>query len=171
MDSEKLLGSSSDSSSEEQESEAIIKADSEYCLTNKRSYGCIFCKRGFTNAQALGGHMNIHRKDRANKPKQITTSSSSYSSSSCVPSKQIEDSNFMNTLYFGRPRVDFEESGSNPRGYFQELGDLNKKQELWGSDLSLQIGPSKGRIRRGTIWNNNGEGLDLELRLGHDHHY
>ncbi|KQK20103.1 uncharacterized protein LOC104581666 [Brachypodium distachyon] len=27
-------------------------------------YECSFCKRGFTNAQALGGHMNIHRKDR-----------------------------------------------------------------------------------------------------------
>ncbi|KAL3523278.1 hypothetical protein ACH5RR_016112 [Cinchona calisaya] len=35
-----------------------------------RFYECIFCKRGFTNAQALGGHMNIHRKDKANKTKQ-----------------------------------------------------------------------------------------------------
>ncbi|CAN1849885.1 Transcriptional regulator TAC1 [Linum perenne] len=31
----------------------------------KYSYTCGFCKRGFSNAQALGGHMNIHRKDRA----------------------------------------------------------------------------------------------------------
>ncbi|KAL1536088.1 transcriptional regulator TAC1-like [Salvia divinorum] len=31
---------------------------------NSRSYGCSYCKRGFTNAQALGGHMNIHRKDK-----------------------------------------------------------------------------------------------------------
>ncbi|XP_042482616.1 transcriptional regulator TAC1-like [Macadamia integrifolia] len=30
-----------------------------------RSYDCTFCKRGFSNAQALGGHMNIHRRDRA----------------------------------------------------------------------------------------------------------
>ncbi|KAD4178155.1 hypothetical protein E3N88_26746 [Mikania micrantha] len=37
-----------------------------------RSYECTFCKRGFTNAQALGGHMNIHRKDKA-KAKQHTT--------------------------------------------------------------------------------------------------
>ncbi|XP_074567086.1 uncharacterized protein LOC141823733 [Curcuma longa] len=30
-----------------------------------RSFDCIFCKRGFSNAQALGGHMNLHRKDKA----------------------------------------------------------------------------------------------------------
>ncbi|KAH7281834.1 hypothetical protein KP509_36G065600 [Ceratopteris richardii] len=30
-----------------------------------RSYGCIFCGREFNSAQALGGHMNIHRRDRA----------------------------------------------------------------------------------------------------------
>ncbi|XVF21626.1 hypothetical protein REPUB_Repub12eG0106600 [Reevesia pubescens] len=34
-------------------------------LGTGRSYECVFCKRGFTTAQALGGHMNIHRKDRA----------------------------------------------------------------------------------------------------------
>ncbi|EOA14915.1 hypothetical protein CARUB_v10028256mg [Capsella rubella] len=35
----------------------------------RRMYECTFCKRGFTNAQALGGHMNIHRRDRLNKAK------------------------------------------------------------------------------------------------------
>ncbi|VVA28744.1 PREDICTED: mRNAional regulator [Prunus dulcis] len=30
-----------------------------------KSYICAFCKRSFSNAQALGGHMNIHRRDRA----------------------------------------------------------------------------------------------------------
>ncbi|XP_057424867.1 transcriptional regulator SUPERMAN-like [Lotus japonicus] len=38
-----------------------------------RSYECVFCKRGFTTAQALGGHMNIHRKDRANNKNKATT--------------------------------------------------------------------------------------------------
>lgn len=37
-------------------------------------YNCTYCKRGFTTAQALGGHMNIHRKDRAKT--QMSTSSS-----------------------------------------------------------------------------------------------
>lgn len=39
-----------------------------------KSYECTFCKRGFSNAQALGGHMNIHRKDKA-KLKQVSSSS------------------------------------------------------------------------------------------------
>ncbi|XP_061343546.1 probable transcriptional regulator RABBIT EARS [Gastrolobium bilobum] len=30
-----------------------------------RSYSCNFCKREFRSAQALGGHMNVHRRDRA----------------------------------------------------------------------------------------------------------
>ncbi|XP_021752456.1 transcriptional regulator SUPERMAN-like [Chenopodium quinoa] len=30
-----------------------------------RSYRCSFCKREFRSAQALGGHMNVHRRDRA----------------------------------------------------------------------------------------------------------
>ncbi|XP_057979943.1 zinc finger protein 10-like [Malania oleifera] len=30
-----------------------------------RSYGCSFCGREFRSAQALGGHMNVHRRDRA----------------------------------------------------------------------------------------------------------
>ncbi|XP_073290502.1 zinc finger protein 11-like [Primulina huaijiensis] len=30
-----------------------------------RFYPCSFCKREFRSAQALGGHMNVHRRDRA----------------------------------------------------------------------------------------------------------
>ncbi|KAI4304004.1 hypothetical protein MLD38_039576 [Melastoma candidum] len=30
-----------------------------------RTYPCTFCKREFRSAQALGGHMNVHRRDRA----------------------------------------------------------------------------------------------------------
>ncbi|XWS67110.1 hypothetical protein CRYUN_Cryun05aG0258800 [Craigia yunnanensis] len=38
---------------------------SEELSGHAKSYTCSFCKKGFSNAQALGGHMNIHRKDRA----------------------------------------------------------------------------------------------------------
>lgn len=30
-----------------------------------RSYSCSFCRREFRSAQALGGHMNVHRRERA----------------------------------------------------------------------------------------------------------
>ncbi|KAG6492262.1 probable transcriptional regulator RABBIT EARS [Zingiber officinale] len=35
------------------------------CIWPPRSYSCSFCGREFRSAQALGGHMNVHRKDRA----------------------------------------------------------------------------------------------------------
>ncbi|XP_073284610.1 uncharacterized protein [Primulina huaijiensis] len=41
----------------------------------RRFYECLFCKRGFDTAQALGGHMNIHRKDTARRNKPTSTPS------------------------------------------------------------------------------------------------
>ncbi|XP_020590209.1 transcriptional regulator SUPERMAN-like [Phalaenopsis equestris] len=35
------------------------------CVWPPRSYSCSFCGREFRSAQALGGHMNVHRRDRA----------------------------------------------------------------------------------------------------------
>ncbi|KAH7866164.1 hypothetical protein Vadar_016575 [Vaccinium darrowii] len=35
------------------------------CVWPPRSYSCTFCRREFRSAQALGGHMNVHRRDRA----------------------------------------------------------------------------------------------------------
>ncbi|KAI3678272.1 hypothetical protein L6452_37559 [Arctium lappa] len=46
-------------------SDDAIDTVQERNTTTGRSYECTFCKRGFTNAQALGGHMNIHRKHKA----------------------------------------------------------------------------------------------------------
>lgn len=35
------------------------------CIWPPPSYSCNFCNREFKSAQALGGHMNVHRRDRA----------------------------------------------------------------------------------------------------------
>lgn len=35
------------------------------CVWPPRCYSCSFCSREFKSAQALGGHMNVHRRDRA----------------------------------------------------------------------------------------------------------
>ncbi|KAF9676858.1 hypothetical protein SADUNF_Sadunf08G0047100 [Salix dunnii] len=39
-----------------------------------RYYTCSFCKREFRSAQALGGHMNVHRRDRARLKQSLTLS-------------------------------------------------------------------------------------------------
>lgn len=65
-----LLNSSIDPEVDQQEQEQ------EYYMGGVgRSYECVFCKGGFNTAQALGGHMNIHRKDKLttrNKPSTTT---------------------------------------------------------------------------------------------------
>ncbi|CAI0412072.1 unnamed protein product [Linum tenue] len=40
------------------------------CIWPPRSYACSFCRREFRSAQALGGHMNVHRRDRARLKQQ-----------------------------------------------------------------------------------------------------
>ncbi|KAL1191305.1 Transcriptional regulator TAC1 [Cardamine amara subsp. amara] len=61
--------SSSSTSSETGPIRRRHTASSSVSTVTRRMYECTFCKRGFTNAQALGGHMNIHRRDRLNKAK------------------------------------------------------------------------------------------------------
>ncbi|KAH1265637.1 Zinc finger protein 10 [Glycine max] len=43
------------------------------CIWPPRSYSCSFCRREFRSAQALGGHMNVHRRDRARLKQQPTS--------------------------------------------------------------------------------------------------
>lgn len=45
------------------------------CVWPPRSYSCNFCRREFRSAQALGGHMNVHRRDRARLKLLSTTKS------------------------------------------------------------------------------------------------
>ncbi|KAL1209935.1 Zinc finger protein 10 [Cardamine amara subsp. amara] len=44
---------------------AFAEDDAAGSLWPPRSYTCTFCRREFRSAQALGGHMNVHRRDRA----------------------------------------------------------------------------------------------------------
>ncbi|XP_076914912.1 uncharacterized protein LOC143574078 [Bidens hawaiensis] len=46
-------------------------------LQDERTYECTYCKHGFTNAQALGGHMNVHRIERAKNRLDSTNNTSS----------------------------------------------------------------------------------------------
>ncbi|KAL9150455.1 hypothetical protein ABFS82_12G168700 [Erythranthe guttata] len=52
-------------------SDQITESDFVSNIGQENYYRCSFCKRGFSNAQALGGHMNIHRRDRAKLRSQL----------------------------------------------------------------------------------------------------
>ena len=68
FEAQPILMKSSSSSSWEEKAFAEEYAGSGSvggCIWPPRSYSCSFCMREFKSAQALGGHMNIHRKDRA----------------------------------------------------------------------------------------------------------
>ncbi|KAF8010001.1 hypothetical protein BT93_J0859 [Corymbia citriodora subsp. variegata] len=46
------------------------------CVWPPRSYSCSFCNREFRSAQALGGHMNVHRRDRARLKQSVLSNQS-----------------------------------------------------------------------------------------------
>ncbi|XVF76668.1 hypothetical protein PTKIN_Ptkin13bG0285300 [Pterospermum kingtungense] len=67
------LQASTDDSWEEQAFAEDAAGSLGGCIWPPRSYSCSFCGREFRSAQALGGHMNVHRRDRA-RLKQSPTS-------------------------------------------------------------------------------------------------
>lgn len=125
-----------------------------------RSYECVFCKRGFNTAQALGGHMNIHRKDRArNKPnsnptKQQRSSFNDLGVRRFSPQDQ-QPHHFAYATYFPAAASSVNDSDRQPSDPAMD-GD-------WRMRLSLEFSPSSivEKNRR------QDKELDLELRLGY----
>ncbi|KAK8614738.1 hypothetical protein V6N13_068533 [Hibiscus sabdariffa] len=174
------LEDSKSSSEETDKSEQSV--DNTHAVSS-RSYECVFCKRGFSTAQALGGHMNIHRKDRAK------------SRLSSVPillsgNKVVDDDEIYPSLksysyppiqtyqphYSTAPQVHvsyqafFPVSGWGFRPPHTAELFVDKSQHL-NRSLSLRIGPSRvddhGNQKIDHVSIEEDE-LDLELRLGHD---
>ncbi|KAL8530335.1 hypothetical protein ACS0TY_007389 [Phlomoides rotata] len=136
-----------------------------------RSYECVFCKRGFNTAQALGGHMNIHRKDRArNKPDSdkkdhdhVYTATRLYHQ---IPSSSPNHHRFSSSQdHHPNYAAYFPASTSRPYGQ-QNDSDRDHQQPLisgdWRMRLSLEFPPSN------LDKNGQEKDLDLELRLGYD---
>ncbi|KAF8029301.1 hypothetical protein BT93_E1858 [Corymbia citriodora subsp. variegata] len=114
-----------------------------------KSYTCAFCKRGFSNAQALGGHMNIHRRDRAKLRESMEESALSLG---VVPSKNAA----------ATESHEDEKSGNRtppkgPRTMSVEDQACARATDDGVEQGRMQSSPSSDRIE-----------LDLELRLGHE---
>ncbi|KAF5738910.1 hypothetical protein HS088_TW12G00106 [Tripterygium wilfordii] len=181
-------------SSSEEETDRSEQANEDYSGIG-RSYECVFCKRGFTTAQALGGHMNIHRKDRAkNRPSSNNSVAIPSVSSKVDDGEATFRSSYNNPIHGYEPHhhysyIPTHEVNTNYQTSFPEISwglrsshtHLHSDDDdslvpyphqylnLFGEDpsrsLSLHIGSS------GVYDNKSKRGedeLDLELRLGHD---
>ncbi|KAJ7954751.1 Transcriptional regulator TAC1 [Quillaja saponaria] len=187
MESDKQQISQTQTSSDDEEDDEVS--------SSKQSYKCTFCRRGFTNAQSLGGHMNIHRKERA-KDKKFTANSSNPSKpskdQSMPPPIPTDATNWFHPPHQRNYPVYFQPSSvlANPRCPVSAYTNYNfsynsfendclppptRSQSmgmnpdfLLGADLSLRLGSScvdDNQVRRTTVLKDHE--LDLELRLGH----
>ncbi|KAK9281265.1 hypothetical protein L1049_004161 [Liquidambar formosana] len=147
-----------------------------------RSYECVFCKRGFTTAQALGGHMNIHRKDRARTTRPTSKPHEDYANprfhhppvQNHLP--HYSSANFEAQMNY---QMYFPASTSVARPPHVYTDDfrvqnpqiLNPVRGDWPASLSLHLIPNHAEDterNKGQSGSEEEEELDLELRLGHD---
>ncbi|XP_037430603.1 probable transcriptional regulator RABBIT EARS [Triticum dicoccoides] len=168
-------GNSKAASSEE---EAAVRSRSPAVAAARARpyYGCVFCKRGFTTAQALGGHMNVHRRDRA-KPVRLTTECNL----AYPPTPLVSSGGGFSMLYYAR------HTGAGVKAEAVTVipgSPIPRELSLFGADdgtddrdlqLSLRCHGSGGGDRSRALegpseWWQDGElpvrKLDLELRLG-----
>ncbi|KAF9597586.1 hypothetical protein IFM89_019954 [Coptis chinensis] len=159
----------------EKSDQKSLTTDDDEGPTYVRSYECTFCKRGFSNAQALGGHMNIHRKDRA-KLKQpsnhnkftflnITKKNLSYPSISSIENKSEKE--YTENRW---PWIIPEEEDDVAKGE-SNVGELRQLQLFVESPSSSEDRKLKrrGGCEERMTQLSHGSGkmdLDLELRLG-----
>ncbi|XP_028776192.1 probable transcriptional regulator RABBIT EARS [Neltuma alba] len=143
-----------------------------------RSYSCSFCKREFRSAQALGGHMNVHRRDRARlKQSQQSVPKGSSDSDVIVVNGREEDfagfshgnnnNNYVDTdLSVGLLPASAEEALSCKKPKTSNISSVqlpvlikpfsNDHASLVFQSAEMVIGVNKPKM----------EDLDLELRLG-----
>ncbi|XP_047975656.1 transcriptional regulator TAC1-like [Salvia hispanica] len=116
-----------------------------------KSFRCNFCDRGFSNAQALGGHMNIHRKDRAKL-------------------KDFSDENFLSlditkANYPENPSASEEtKKAANSNDEIQDCAPTSKPISVRGLPL-FSVSEDEKNSEENKVELIHG-GLDLELRLG-----
>ncbi|XXG84957.1 hypothetical protein AAC387_Pa11g0152 [Persea americana] len=141
-----------------------------------RFYECTFCKRGFSTAQALGGHMNIHRRDRARMRQPSLPS---------VPNKPVNEPPVPNSGFSPPqlPNYPFFPSLNYQHAYLPTSTSSSRHaQSFHGDDLSARVPPPPRQLSLfGEDWNpgpsararnreekkeEDESELDLELRLG-----
>lgn len=156
-----------------------------------RSYSCSFCQREFRTAQALGGHMNVHRRERAqaNQLAQLRSTEAApshhhhHSSSNVTPAASLPQDHHAHHHHWmtreTQQAVDHSHYGttsSSSSGYEGHHRHAYEESSYPGS--SSYGAPPEAPFRNysspyeGSAWRSPYEtssrdaGLDLELRLG-----
>lgn len=134
-----------------------------------RSYTCNFCKREFRSAQALGGHMNVHRRDRAllySPPAdgQFTNLNLNlhHNPNPNLPSHD--------EIAYGRPldrkASNFKSSSTSTAeimkpNVFERSAHWNKGEKFIGLDIEISTAAATTTVLT------DSKDIDLELRLGY----
>ncbi|KAE8698102.1 DNA-binding family protein [Hibiscus syriacus] len=157
-----------------------------------RSYTCTFCRREFRSAQALGGHMNVHHRDRARlhhavQPDSPNSSSTTTNSSSTlfIPTQELATNGDMCLLYqFHNPNGVFTYSPAmnawsiSPYPSFNSMATwinipalhpaLNSPPPSTMTSTNNNLNRENNYISSSSCKETSIEELDLELRLGID---
>ncbi|KAK8483432.1 hypothetical protein V6N13_024693 [Hibiscus sabdariffa] len=140
----------------EKSDQIVCSLEEEDTSSHSKSYTCSLCKRGFSNAQALGGHMNIHRRDRAKLRESSEESllSSDAGKATDITLDQVRDHHMISEIILESS----EEKNSSPKRPCRVPRDDNGPRGRDGvEENSGLVHGSSSKIE-----------LDLELRLGPD---
>ncbi|KAK9055734.1 hypothetical protein SSX86_026819 [Deinandra increscens subsp. villosa] len=125
----------------------------------RRNFRCNFCNKEYKSAQALGGHMNVHRKDRV-KLGLVSSSPSRHTNANPNPNHILPPSPLRYLPYYNTYHSSLFPLVSNTKDEQLKEGGggendgtrVRKKCEI----LEMEI----GSLKDGSVE------LDLELRLG-----
>jgi hypothetical protein len=150
----------------------------------RQPYKCTFCRRGFPTAQALGGHMNVHRRHRG-RPATGAAAAPQGSSTTTTTCYVYSTTTTNTTTPVVAPFVQTHPAASGAAASMAAGGSLLLAERqrpyelrLFGRDCAA-AGRGKdggaGEVRRDRWYAKDGDGggdhgggeeLDLELRLG-----
>ncbi|KAI4384488.1 hypothetical protein MLD38_002638 [Melastoma candidum] len=161
-----------------------------------RSYTCSYCSREFMSAQALGGHMNVHRRDRAllRQPEYASTEAIQvqerapyFGCTAAYPQDGVHDGyslttpQSITTSYGGVPDSSYERSCNEEADLSITLNSFTNYSQPtalhsgWGKDSDL-LSAHINQHHLGGVCSPRGaltgvdlrlvNDLDLELRLG-----
>ncbi|KAF2318882.1 hypothetical protein GH714_011431 [Hevea brasiliensis] len=125
------------------------------CMWPPRSYSCSFCKREFRSAQALGGHMNVHRRDRARLKQSL------------IPQKDVLHHQYQNhTQILLNHLIHVTHPRNPPTGCY---GDISCKRPKTNAFSMIKPRSSDRHTHQPEViepQSSSMEDIDLELRLG-----